>query len=1661
MKKHRKLIAIIISVALIMTIVPIALFASAADVYEPYVDAQGNPKTDVGNYYITSASDLQKLSEQIKQGTNYGASSFKMTGNIDMTDVDWTPIGTSRYPFESEFDGNGFYINNLSITDEYTDSDANVKYKGGDGGVFGYVSGTVKNLHVDSFNYSFGGLLVHAGGIAANLTATGTIINCSSTNGKIAVRYSEPTFTTNFVGGIVGRSAGKVEKSFSTAEIIVDAYFSLGNSVGGVVGQSTGTVLDTYFVGNVVMGDSLRGAVGGIVGTEAEGAVSNSYNVGIVGGNYTGGIVGTKGADATISNCYYCEDSAEAGYFVKEDSGLVANNENTTLFTVSSPVTANDLGDAFKDSTLISRYKFPELKNNIETPAAIENVTEFAGGNGTLYNPYQIENATHLNNVRNHLGAAYVLNNDIVVYDYMYSTKSSNIDKVMETVDAGELPIIGGIVGIGDTITREQLRELLESNTVAAELIGALGLTNADALLDGIFVGGFKPIGTTSEPFSGIFNGNGKKINNVKIDGTELNNALFIRNYGTIKDFTLTSVVDESASDYSARATVESSVNVVVDANDKAANAAAIVAVNDGLVKNVSSDVDVTITTPNFKAHAAGIVSNNLGVVDACQNTGVILVKYADDSFIDVSLQEVASSADLIAAGVVAVNEVGSTVKNSKSSNSARSELTSASPNDGIYEGAIVAKDLNSSTTTGNTTVNTTKPYLAYNLPEAYASVDVPYATATNEIANPETGATYGNLTGTVTATPAYGEESENYQPVTITFTDGATEPNTFRTTFLAWVKLDPDDVTINSDGAKKSFLVGDEFSTKGLSVVVNKGEPNEYDLKCVSNSAENGYTYKVFNGETDVTSTFSQLPEGTYTVKLYYAGELLPNNNTYQVKVYDVNSIEIASNYDAYMVGQKPSLYVRAEYADPDRTAKELKTYDYYICNSEAEFSTAIEKNGTFGETGDKYIGVKYTKVDGTTIVSSSNTVKVTVLPADVKVTNLIAKTSSDEGSDVKADSIKLEWTDDYATKYKVERTETPAGTVKGIATTAQDVVTDNTSIAGSSYTYKVTMYVAGELSTGSATVNVTAPMPQSVKADVAKATKYIALGQPFTTGNIPVVATFKNNTTENLRSTDTDDANATTKYYVDSSAFNTDEPGSYTIKIKYMGSETYNGAEVGSYSVEVVPPIAITAEGKYDAYPVGYPLNSLKDSINVEASYDQTKIKKTYKVASDKFDITGYTPGGEPGNVTLTVKHVPYTNAETLSANVTLKFVPNVSPTNVTATAGVTGINTVTWNAVEGAVSYNVYRNDGTETTKIASVNNALTYEDKKASPGATYTYTVSAVIADQETAQSTATEAVTTVAPKAIVANATNAKKDFAVGQNFTVSGLTVVATYEGTDETRELKYSSNNGEFNYYVNTAYDKNEAGTYTVDVTYKGSTTYNSVAIGSYEVTVYPVYKLTITMDNDAYPKGYPLSYQDFTVKAIYGEEGKDVKTAIIDEYEVIAEPNMNVIGEQSITVKYSGLTATAIFNIYDPTSQIEETSSSGYVQEQDGRYLNKVAAGTSVSTLKNNLENNNTDLRVFKSDGTTEVTSGNVGTGYVVKLYSGDVVVDSIIIVVPGDVNGDAKIASTDYIAIKNHIMGSRTQTGCYKLAADANGDGQVKATDYVKVKNIIMGR
>lgn len=137
--------------------------------YEAFNIVGGGTSQDP--YIISTPVQLQKINENLEAYYQLGA-------NIDLTGLDWKMIGNDEYPFKGTLDGNGYTISNLSIDK----LENNV-------GLFGYNSGTLKNIKLTNFSVKG---INNVGNLAGS--NSGTITNCT-------IEVSNAEGTSN-VGGI-------------------------------------------------------------------------------------------------------------------------------------------------------------------------------------------------------------------------------------------------------------------------------------------------------------------------------------------------------------------------------------------------------------------------------------------------------------------------------------------------------------------------------------------------------------------------------------------------------------------------------------------------------------------------------------------------------------------------------------------------------------------------------------------------------------------------------------------------------------------------------------------------------------------------------------------------------------------------------------------------------------------------------------------------------------------------------------------------------------------------------------------------------------------------------------------------------------------------------------------------------------------------------------------------------------------------------------------------------------------------------------------------------------------------------------------------------------------------------------------------------------------
>ena len=346
------------------------------------------------SYFINSAEDLSGLAalvnagsagtvryddtgiitstgKYVAAGTDFTGKTITMTGDIDLSGYDWTPIGNGsifdeRY-YCGTFDGAGYRITGLTIG-----SAGNPNSTLNDAGLFGYVSSGayLKNIGIENaaiYSTNYGQCSI--GGIAGK-NNNGTILNCHVA-GTLSSSYCE------FMGGIVGDNNGTILNCYVTAKVS-----NSSGSTGGIAGDNNGGTISNCYVTAKVSNSS--GDTGGIAGYNL-GTISNCYAAGSLSGDILGGIAGTNGFSnwsGTVINSYWKSGMADSG---------VLDNENGTVLYVSS---LSD--DILKGGTGTISYCPSYTNSTTYTTAAASNVTDALNGgisllgSGTTYKNWLI-----------------------------------------------------------------------------------------------------------------------------------------------------------------------------------------------------------------------------------------------------------------------------------------------------------------------------------------------------------------------------------------------------------------------------------------------------------------------------------------------------------------------------------------------------------------------------------------------------------------------------------------------------------------------------------------------------------------------------------------------------------------------------------------------------------------------------------------------------------------------------------------------------------------------------------------------------------------------------------------------------------------------------------------------------------------------------------------------------------------------------------------------------------------------------------------------------------------------------------------------------------------------------------------------------------------------
>jgi len=204
-------------------------------------------------YLIGTADDLKVFAETVNAAEDK-AICVKLTADIDLAGAEWAPIvpgttfdynatsvaDTIDASYSGTFDGDGHTISNFTIRKDSSEQTS---------GLFGAVSGTIKNLGIVNASFDNGGDYDGRFGALCGLLLTeGTIENCYVANSTVK--------TSSKIAGAIcgGNYGGTIKNSFELGNTIT-GYSRIGHMVGDNRNDANaliGTVTNCYSDGKVV-----------------------------------------------------------------------------------------------------------------------------------------------------------------------------------------------------------------------------------------------------------------------------------------------------------------------------------------------------------------------------------------------------------------------------------------------------------------------------------------------------------------------------------------------------------------------------------------------------------------------------------------------------------------------------------------------------------------------------------------------------------------------------------------------------------------------------------------------------------------------------------------------------------------------------------------------------------------------------------------------------------------------------------------------------------------------------------------------------------------------------------------------------------------------------------------------------------------------------------------------------------------------------------------------------------------------------------------------------------------------------------------------------------------------------------------------------------------
>ena len=329
----KKLLSAVLSAAMLVSVFTNFVFAAAES-------------TDIE---IRTAAELAALADRDITGA------IELLCDIDMADTEMSPIAS----LNGDFDGNGYKISNLSISENTTDDTTHTA-------LISKLNGTVRDTVFENpnvslnYNKSYGGSYVSAAIVAGYANeGEANFINCAiiGDNANVTLTTKKDSHSCGAFLGYANESAVTIENCYSTAD--VSCYGYRGGLI-GTVGYSSADIKNSAVVGDVSETSSYYGAGGGMIGNILGFSSTVNFTNCFYGGTLTGskkyGFAYITGRysypTVTAQNCYYdsTKNKSLSIYSPFEVFPSAAHPAGTAEGKETGEITAALLGSAFTDN---------------------------------------------------------------------------------------------------------------------------------------------------------------------------------------------------------------------------------------------------------------------------------------------------------------------------------------------------------------------------------------------------------------------------------------------------------------------------------------------------------------------------------------------------------------------------------------------------------------------------------------------------------------------------------------------------------------------------------------------------------------------------------------------------------------------------------------------------------------------------------------------------------------------------------------------------------------------------------------------------------------------------------------------------------------------------------------------------------------------------------------------------------------------------------------------------------------------------------------------------------------------------------------------------------------------------------------------------------------